>query len=376
MKNLGIYIHIPFCFRKCNYCDFLSFGESSERQHETYFHALIKEINHYGNLYGNEFYVDSVFVGGGTPSLVNEALIADVMSAIRAHFNILENAEITIESNPKTLTKSKLISYLKAGINRLSMGVQSLDENLLQYMGRIHSPKDFIQNYYLARECGFTNMNVDLIFAVPGMSMDIWLDTLKRVIDLQPEHISFYSLQLEEGTPFFRDFEAGKLVEIDDELDRQMYWKSIHRLNEANYLHYEISNAAKSGFECKHNLKYWSLDDYLGIGLGSHSYIQGKRFSNITDFETYLKADEDWTEWIHENTLQDDISEYLITGMRKIEGIELKDFQNRFGKSLELLYEKEIDKFITEELLEIKEGNIRFTPRGIDISNKILSEFV
>ncbi|WP_027399350.1 radical SAM family heme chaperone HemW [Anaerovorax odorimutans] len=376
MKNLGIYIHIPFCIRKCNYCDFVSFGGSLLEDQIKYFNVLKKELEYYGKVYDKKFYVDTIFIGGGTPSLVNEALIAELMTAVRANFNIKNDAEITIESNPKTLSRNKLNTYLQTGINRLSIGVQSLNQNLLNYMGRVYEVNDVFKSYSLARDCGFKNINMDLMFAVPNMDMIIWKDTLQKIIKLQPEHISFYSLQLEEGTPFFRDFQEGNFKEIPDELDRQMYELALDFLILYSYNHYEISNAAKMGFECKHNLKYWSLDNYLGIGLGAHSYINGIRFSNTKDFNLYNSTDVPILEWQHKNSEEDDICEYIITGMRKIQGIDLYDFEQRFKKNIIDIYGEEIDKFIKGKLLKTENGKLRFTRQGINISNKILAEFV
>lgn len=384
---MGLYLHIPFCIRKCNYCDFLSFGGTTEDEQKDYFRVLLHEIEHYSNIYSNKYYVDSIFIGGGTPSLVEEGLIHELMSAVRNGFSVDQNAEISIESNPKTLTKNKLDTYLAAGINRLSMGVQSFDANLLSAMGRVHSPEDILANYTLARECGFRNINLDLMFAIPGQTKQIWLDTLKQAIGLEPEHISFYSLQLEEGTPYFSMFQEGSLKEIEDELDREMYHEAIKTFNDSGYHHYEISNASKDGYQCRHNLKYWSMDDYLGLGLGAHSYMDGVRFSNITNLKDYIQAAQNkassnrspFVQWHHKNTKEENISEYIFTGMRKLEGLDLRDFESRFEKSIEDIFSAnwhKLQKYIDEEYLVKSAGNMRFTINGIDISNTILTEFV
>lgn len=382
-KSLGLYIHIPFCMEKCRYCDFLSFGGFGSKNHLDYVKTLVKEIEFYARQYDSTYYIDTIFIGGGTPSLLDEALISDIIAAIRANFNVINIPEITIESNPKTLKRAKLESYLKMGINRLSIGAQSLDNELLKFMGRIHSVDDFISNYNLARNCGFNNINVDLIFAIPGQTMKVWNETLERVMDLDPEHISFYSLQLEENTTFYNMFIEGELEEICDELDREMYHRALKVIKSMGYTHYEISNAAKDGLECKHNLKYWSLEDYLGIGLGAHSYINGTRFSNHRDYISYLQAgtlientNNPFIEWEHQNSIQDDISEYIFTGLRKIQGIDLIDFEMRFGQNLNSLYGTNIKGFIKDHLLEIVNKRLRFTQKGIDISNKVLAEFV
>ena len=376
-KALGLYLHIPFCVQKCKYCDFLSYPGMDHEKQVSYANDLINEIEYYGELYHNKYYVDTIFIGGGTPSLMEEALTDKIISAVRANFLVEEEAEVTIESNPKTLTRDKLAAYLEAGINRLSIGAQSLDDRLLKFMGRIHKAGDVIDTYRLARECGFQNINLDLMFAIPGQTMELWQSSLEQVIELGPEHVSFYSLQLEEGTPFFQMFKEGIFTEISDELDRQMYHWALKKLGNRGYTHYEISNAAREGFACRHNLKYWSMDDYLGLGLGAHSFIDGCRFSNETDINAYIGADPNRIAvWSHHNTEKDNISEYIFTGMRKMQGISLCDFQNRFGKELQEIYPEETQRFLKESLIKIEEGHLRFTLKGIDLSNHVLSDFV
>ncbi len=381
---MGLYIHVPFCIQKCNYCDFLSFGGAEEELQNEYFRALAKEIRQKSDDYSNKYYVDSIFIGGGTPSLVNEQRIVDIMTVVKESFSIDGNAEISMESNPKTLTKNKLETYLNAGVNRLSIGAQSFDDELLAYMGRVHTTEDFFKNYDLARECGFRNINIDLMFAIPGQTSEIWMDTMERALSLKPKHISFYSLQLEEGTPFYSMFREGSLKQTEDELDREMYHGAVRMLKDRGYLHYEISNAAMEGYRCRHNLKYWSMEDYLGLGLGAHSYMNGIRTSNITDLREYIRAGEVhsddpervFTIWQHENTKEENISEYLFTGMRKIAGIELSDFRARFGADLESVYGEVLEKYRREGLIDIVGGHLRFTETGIDISNRVLAEFV
>lgn len=384
-EALGLYVHIPFCIRKCNYCDFLSFGGTTEEEQKNYFRSLLREIKYYSEIYSNKYYVDSIFIGGGTPSLVEERLIHELMSAVGNSFTVDKNAEISIESNPKTLTKNKLDTYLDAGINRLSMGVQSFDDTMLSSMGRVHSTEDFLANYSLARECGFRNINIDLMFGIPGQTMPIWMDTLERAIGLEPEHISFYSLQLEEGTPYFSMFREGSLKEIEEELDRTMYHDAVKTLESCGYRHYEISNAAKYGYQCRHNLKYWSMEDYLGLGLGAHSYLGGMRFSQIEKLPAFTEAalsnekDSSVVAWEHRNTRQEDISEYIFTGMRKLEGISLIDFETRFEQSIEDAFSANwhrLQKYVDEGYLVKSAANMHFTLKGIDISNTILTEFV
>ena len=394
-KPLGLYLHIPFCVQKCNYCDFLSFGGSGAEEQITYIKALKREIKYYGILYRNIYYVDSIFIGGGTPSLIESSLIAELIEEIKENFLIYENIEFSIESNPKTLTKEKMKMYIDSGINRLSIGAQSLDNEILKYMGRVHITEDIISNYNLARECGFQNINLDLMFAVPGQSTNQWMETLNRAMELEPEHISFYSLQIEEGTPFFSMFQAGNLKEVDDETDRDMYHRTLSELKNRGYFHYEISNAAKAGYQCRHNLKYWSMEDYLGLGLGAHSFISGTRFSNaitLADysepaFEKFISESQQqennknspFTVWNHENTRREMIAEYIFTGMRKSDGIDLKDFERRFKQPIEDIYFEnwhKLQKFIEGGYLIKTAENMRFSAIGIDISNRILSEFV
>ena len=382
MKKLGLYLHIPFCMKKCLYCDFLSFAETGAVIQKSYMEMLIQEIILKGKLYGKNYITDTIFIGGGTPSLIDEALIVDLMSAVKANFNVLEDAEITIESNPKTLTKNKLEAYSRAGINRISIGAQSMDDNCLKLLGRIHTAEDFVENFNFARDAGFKNINIDLMFAIPGQSMEIWKESLKKVIVLQPEHISFYSLQIEEETPYFEMFKAGKLNQTADEIDRNMYHLGIEMLKEAGYSNYEISNAAKPNFECIHNLKYWSFTDYLGIGLGAHSFIDCIRSSNTRDMELYMEQcrnGQNAEDWHHINTQKDNISEYIFTGLRKTEGIDLRKFRNIFGIPIEEYYKEQwpnINKFIRDKYLFMRNDKLLFTEKGVDISNTILVEFV
>jgi len=380
MKKLGLYIHIPFCLQKCKYCDFLSLEKTSFKEHTAYVEALKSEIEHYGQVYNNKFIVDTIFIGGGTPSFINEALIADIISVVKAVFNLTINAEVTIETNPKTLTLEKLKTYLDCGINRLSIGVQSLDDEMLKGLGRMHSSTDVFDNYAMAREAGFKNINVDLMFAIPNHTIKLWLETLTKIIQLKPEHISFYSLQLEQGTAFFDLFQRGELLQIPDDIDREMYHCAVEIFTNMGYRHYEISNCAMPDFECRHNLKYWSMEDYLGIGLGAHSFLDGIRFSHTRDLASYCKGSRD--DWRYENTYKDNISEYIFTGMRKIGGIDLIDFESRFGKCLIEIYENErsvldaLDQYVREGYVQLEGGKMRFTSKGIDISNTILAEFV
>lgn len=388
---MGLYIHIPFCMKKCNYCDFLSFVGVPQEQSDAYFQTLLQEIDYFSEDYRNIYYVDTVFIGGGTPSLIDSSYISKLMDAVRTGFEVDKNAEISIETNPKTVTKDKLKEYLNLGINRLSMGAQSCDDELLRYLGRVHTTDDFIKNYISARECGFKNINIDLIFGIPGQTLAVWKYTLNQVIGLCPEHISFYSLQLEEGTKLYSMLQKGTLTETDEKLDRSMYSYAIKLLSKSGYVHYEISNAAKNGYQCRHNLKYWSMEDYLGLGLGAHSFIEGTRFSNVISLEQYVNIGKEYKYkqkkmtdesispfscWQHHNTKEDNISDYLITVMRKTQGIQFDDFKNRFGIGLEQLYGNVLRKYQNQGLIEISADRVYFTEKGMDLANIFLAEFV
>ncbi|QIB69579.1 oxygen-independent coproporphyrinogen III oxidase [Aminipila butyrica] len=387
MKKLGIYIHIPFCIKKCLYCDFLSFQEGNQQLYLSYTAALIKELKTYGGIYKGDFTVDSIFFGGGTPSLLEAASIREILQQLRDSYQVEPQAEITMECNPKTLNLEKLEGYREAGVNRLSIGIQSFDEDTLKRLGRVHQAADGTEAIQLARKAGFCNINLDLMFAVPGHTLAIWQDTLDQALALNPEHLSFYSLQLEEGTPYFDLFEKGRLEMVSDEADRQMYHVALKRLEQAGYRHYEISNVGKPGFECRHNLKYWSMENYLGVGLGAHSYVEGQRFSNVRNLEQYLKAlgtetaesDLPWVEWHHPNSQRDEMVEFMITGMRKREGISLAEFESRFGQDLFQAYPEQkawVIQQVEAGMLLFTEGRLRFTLSGIDVSNTILAEFV
>lgn len=387
MKKLGLYIHIPFCVKKCSYCDFLSFENTDFELHRQYVNSMKRELAHYERIYGREFSVDTIFIGGGTPSLIDANLIWEILLLIKENINVDKNAEITLECNPKTVNKEKLEIYKRAGVNRLSIGVQSLEDAVLKRLGRVHNEAEALETFKMARDIGFKNINLDLMFAAPEHTMKEWKDTIEKAVKLKPEHISFYSLQLEEGTRFFEMFEKNELKLISDELDRHMYHYAAEAFKEAGYEHYEISNCAQKGFECRHNLKYWSVGDYLGVGIGAHSYINGERFSNTKDINKYMEelrsdvADDasGWVEWQHSNTEFDDMAEFVITGMRKLDGISLLDFHVKFGRELFEAYpeqKKIIDDYAEKGCIILEGDRLMFTGKGIDISNAILAEFV
>lgn len=376
MKKLGLYIHIPFCIRKCGYCDFLSFSGIGRETENLYVDALIREMNYYMHLL-RDYYADTLFFGGGTPSVLSLESMDKIMNAVYEKFKLGDEIEITMESNPGTLTGDKLKKYMDMGINRLSMGLQSFDDDELRLLGRIHSADDFLNNYYEARKAGFENINVDLMFGIPGQNIESWTKTLARLIKINPEHISFYSLEIEENTEFWDLRNEGRIMEASDYEDRKMYAYAVDLLKSEGYMQYEISNSARKGYECRHNLKYWSMDDYLGLGLGAHSFIEGERFGNETDLERYINnKGHEQRIFKYQNTFNDNVSEYMFTGLRKSEGISARDFEMRFRKSVYSIFNRELLKLQKEKLIDADGDRIRLTPKGIDISNYVLSEFI
>lgn len=328
-----------------------------------------------------DYAVDTIFVGGGTPTAIPAENLAQIIKCVKENFNVTANAEITTESNPGTMTAEMLKTYRNAGINRLSIGVQSLDDKVLSALGRIHTADEFKNTYFSARRAGFDNINIDLMFAVPLLTEKIWEDTLKEAIELAPEHISFYSLQLEEGTEFYRMYKEGTLTLADDETDRRMYHNAVKMLKEAGYHHYEISNAARPGFESRHNMKYWMFCEYLGLGLGASSFAGGKRFTNTSSMSDYIAENNNFLlpqDTTAENTEADDVFEYIFTGLRMTSGIDLAHFKSRFGKTIEEYYPDKtayINRMIADGFMFRENGHLGLTLAGIDISNGIMSEF-
>ena len=380
VKTTGVYVHIPFCVKKCNYCDFLSFA-SDDKTKERYINALCREISAYCE--DKKIAADTVFIGGGTPSVLKPELIERLMKTVREGFSLTEDCEITIEANPGTVDEKKAEVYRDAGINRISLGVQSLDDDILKRLGRIHSRKEFLKTYELLRNKGFDNINTDLMFSLPSQSLDKWKETLEELISLKPEHISFYSLIIEEGTPFYDEWLKGSLKEISDDDDRRMYHYASDKLKEKGYIHYEISNAALPGRGSRHNLKYWSMDEYAGFGLGAHSFIDGVRYEDTHDMEEYLllysgdlRSRKERYKVINRNTVKDNAEEFVFTGLRKLEGIYKDDFHRLIGRSIYDIYSEEIAKMVKEGLLKDHGGRIALTTKGVDISNYVMREFI
>lgn len=376
-NKAGIYIHIPFCVKKCSYCAFLS-GPAGPEVRQEYVNHLIEEIRFRSREVPE---ADTIYFGGGTPSLLTPEQIGRILEEVRSAFRISEDAEVTLEANPGTLTAESLEGYRKNGVNRLSMGVQSMDDRRLRYLGRIHTAEEVRRDVKMAREAGFRNINLDLIFAIPGTDVSDAMEDLEAIAALEPEHISFYSLQLEEGTSFFRDFEAGKLREVPDETDREMYHRGIQALREKGYRHYEISNFARPGCESRHNSKYWNMAEYVGLGLGASSYTGHRRTVNETDLKAYsemLDRGELAFMEIHENSEADDISEAVFTGLRREEGIRYRDILGSKAAFWEYFREAlpEARAYEAGGFLELDDEGLRLTERGIDISNGIMALFV
>ncbi|MGN0382830.1 MAG: radical SAM family heme chaperone HemW [Eubacterium sp.] len=391
-KELEVYIHIPFCVKKCAYCDFLSAPYDDNTKAE-YIEALINEIRLYAgsNKKIREYCVTSVFIGGGTPSILAADFIVDILRELRKCFNLKNDAEITIECNPGTVTREKLFQYRKAGINRISVGLQSADNKELKYIGRIHTYEDFIQSYNDIRDAGFENVNVDLMSALPGQSVKSYRNTLQKVLSLtpMPEHISAYSLIVEEGTLLEKIIIQAKDKNEDilpSEYDeRIMYYDTKKFLEDAGYEHYEISNYAKSGYECKHNCGYWMRKNYIGFGIGAASLMEETRWNNIKDINKYIRTirgmlTHSQLNIIHENeeklSIKDQMEEFMFLGLRMIQGVSRQDFIRKFGRTYESVYDGVNRKMVSAGLIEDSGDNIKLTSRGIDVGNYVFSEFI
>lgn len=409
MKELELYLHIPFCERKCAYCDFLS-APADLPVRISYIKKLQEEIAYYGAQYG-EYQVSSIFFGGGTPTILEGYQLAVILETVKEHFNITTDAEITVECNPGTLTAGKAEKLVQAGFNRLSMGLQSADDRELQLLGRIHNFAQFLESYDLARKAGFQNINVDLMSALPGQTLKSWQDTLQKVTALRPEHISAYSLIIEEGTPFYERFAEDERIREEgghprllpeEDVERQMYELTETFLHTKGYERYEISNYAKPGYECRHNCGYWTRKDYLGLGLGASSLVEHQRFQNTSELKTYLEQEyspqcegqheriaetiqlQEETgltqtgHHIHIETLdkKSEMEEFMFLGLRLMAGISRQQFEDTFRVTLESVYGEVLRKLKGEQLIEEVAGYVRLTEHGIDVSNYVLAEFL
>ncbi|MCI8565825.1 MAG: radical SAM family heme chaperone HemW [Lachnospiraceae bacterium] len=435
---MELYIHIPFCVRKCGYCDFLSFSGDAAAQ-EAYMEALLREVRWAGKACGGrrertwgtddgpaagqtqpgqrsskggKEAVETVFVGGGTPSVLESVWIGRLLEAVYKSFAVAADAEITIEANPGTLTTEKLKSYRRAGINRLSMGLQSMDNRELKELGRIHTAEEFLKNYYMAREAGFANINIDLMSALPGQTKKSWEETLRRTAELQPEHISAYSLMIEEGTPFWERYGRGQsgmpageravsgnvslsVGQIQrpcdypplpsEEEDRAMYRQTKKRLALAGYERYEISNYARPGYECRHNVGYWTRVPYVGLGLGAASFYEGERFSNVRDLACYISLLKEgqgtglrapWQEERQTVGEREAMEEFMFLGLRLTAGIGESDFQRVFARKIGQVYGTVLGRLTSQGLLEKTTNGWRLSEWGLDVSNRVLAEFL
>lgn len=379
MKNLGVYLHIPFCVRKCFYCAFNSYPWQEELGIRLVA-ALKKEIEYWGKeLAPFPFQVTTLFLGGGTPTCLQTEQIEGVLNYCYQHLPINSQAEVSVEANPGTVDKRKLQTLLNAGVNRLSFGVQSLDNQFLKMLGRIHTKEEFLANYYLARELGFQNINLDLIFALPGQTLAQWQETLRQAVELNPDHLSTYNLVIEEDTVLAERLKQGMIVPVEEELDLAMYQETIAFLKNKGYHHYEISNFAKPGLECRHNLVYWENKEYLGLGPGAHSYWGEERFFNILSPEDYLQKLEQGLSPLAEQetiTLALEMGETMMQGLRLRQGVSLLEFQQRFGLSLAEVYPTQLLKLKSLGLIREKNSFLRLTKAGLYLANQVFAEFL
>ncbi len=394
-RDLSLYVHIPFCKAKCNYCDFLSFGGCDYTYQKQYVQALCKEIEAY-EYTAHEYVIRTIFFGGGTPSFVDASFIEQIMMTIQNVFELDDDAEITMEGNPDSLSKDKLEVYQRAGINRLSIGLQSANDTLLKVLGRVHNYDQFVAAYSSARQVGFTNINVDVMSGLPGETKESYVRTLAKVVELQPEHISAYSLIVEEGTPLSEDEQLLDLLP-SEEMDRRLYAKTKLLLKNSGYNRYEISNYARPGFACRHNLVYWTGGEYLGVGLGASSYLQvwlddehckKVRFHGVENMEEYIgrfsrcEGDtllafiEDYYKDIQLLKRKDEMEEFMFLGLRCTDGVSKQSFKDRFGVDIESVYGKVITKYVEQELLVDEDERIFLSDAGIDVSNVVMAEFM
>lgn len=407
-QELELYLHIPFCVKKCNYCDFLSFPGDAQLQRD-YAQALMREIEYYGSLM-RERSVSTIYIGGGTPSWLDTDLLLHILDCVFRNFSIQADAEISMECNPGTITREKMGDYRNAGINRLSIGLQSADAQELQILGRIHTFDQFLKTYELARNCGFSNVSVDLMSGLPYQTYEKFTRSLHQVVRLKPEHLSVYSLIIEKGTPFYEQYkfdavkqEAGMDTEIlpNEEETYRMLKGTQEILQNAGYVQYEVSNFAKPGFACRHNVGYWTGENYLGMGIGAASLLDGVRYRNGSDIYSYIEESKHidlkeltYTQQENGQTLErmvmgvslhesgellsrkSQMEEFMFLGLRMCEGISRQDFEDRFGISIDGIYRDVLQNLQQEELLEVRAGRIRLTERGMDLGNYCMAQFL
>ena len=372
-KELSLYIHIPFCKQKCFYCDFPSYA-SIDYLREDYVKALCKEIEEKAINYK----IKSIFIGGGTPSYLEVKEIDKLLKTI-SKLDLEEGMEFTMECNPGALEEEKLRTMIEGGVNRISMGLQAVQNSLLKDIGRIHTFNEFKENFNLARKVGFKNINVDLMFGLPNQSFDEWKESLETISILEPEHISAYSLIVEEGTAFYKLWERNKLILPSEEDERRMYSETKAILKEKGYHQYEISNYSKEGYECYHNKVYWQSMNYLGVGSASTSFMDGKRIKNVENVKAYIDGIMDGKSIVleeNDNSREDNIEEFVFMGLRMIEGISKEEFKKRFKVDIYEIYNDEINKNIQKGLLVEDDDRLKLTEKGIEFSNSVMSDFI
>lgn len=383
MKRLGIYVHIPFCAKKCNYCDFYSLA-SGEDEKKAYVEALKREIREVSKNVNDEYRVYTIYFGGGTPSIIKAEYIKEILDEIKAGFKLYEDGffpEITIECNPKTVDIEKLLVYKEAGINRISLGLQSTDDDELRLLGRIHTYEDFLDSYDMVRKSGFTNVNIDLMSAIPKQKISTYERSLDELIKLNSEHISSYSLIIEEGTNFYQKYSENAPLVRDlpsEEEDRAMYELTLERLKEAGYKRYEVSNYAKDGYCSRHNTSYWERVPYLGFGVGASSLLESERYDNVAYLKEYIKnaGINDIRRNITKLSLRDEMSEFMFLGLRLTDGVSKTNFSQNFTFTVEEIFGDIIKKHINNKLLIDNGEFLMLSARGLDISNYVLSDFL
>lgn len=376
MDKISLYIHIPFCAQKCLYCDFPSFARKDHLR-KAYIEALNKEIISLREKHNN-LEINTIFIGGGTPSVLEADELECLLKEV-AKLNMAKYIEYSMECNPGNLTEEKLEVMKKYGVNRISMGLQAKQDNLLKGLGRIHNYKTFKENFLLAKKVGFNNINVDLMFGLPNQRLNEWEETLREIISLEPAHISAYSLIIEEGTAFYNLYENDKLKLPTEEEERKMYHLAKKILEENGFNQYEISNYAKERKECRHNLAYWNMDNWIGVGSAAASYINGKRIKNISSVEEYINSINEKGEVVEEiinNSKNDNMEEFMFMGLRKINGIDENEFKKRFSMNINDVYGEILNKYIDEGLLIRESGRIFLSEKGIEISNVIMADFL
>jgi oxygen-independent coproporphyrinogen III oxidase len=371
----GVYIHIPFCKSRCYYCDFITF-DKKESEFLSYTDALLLEIKNNKTI--KEVEIETIFIGGGTPTVLPIKYLIKIINQI-CKYNMSSNIEITVEANPGTLTKEYLFELYNAGVNRLSIGLQAWQNSHLKNIGRIHTDKMFEENYNLATRTGFKNINVDIMFSLPSLTLQQWKQTLEVVTTFEPTHISAYSLIIEENTKFENLLKSGNIIETDQKIDREMYKMAKEVLNLKGYMQYEISNFAKPGMESRHNIDCWNRKNYIGFGLNAHSFFEGVRYKNTNDLQKYTRNSYDINlirEEVEVIDITSSIEEFMFLGLRLTEGINTLNFKNNFGHDIFDIYEKEINKFIKEKMLIKEKDKIFLSSKGLDLANEVFKEFI